>query len=636
MKKINSLFIRLPILLLALSGLVSLAVAGAFPTDVYSWGNVRSINQPVRSISSSYYKSIALLEDSSVVEWGEDPYSSYRAAVLPEGLHSVVTVAAGYNFGLALKSDGTVVGWGDSASFSSDLVPSAGVTVPAGLSGVIDIAAGSQCAYALKNDGSVVGWGGADDACADSIPGGLSGVTQIDGFQTRFAALKSDGSIVQWGVLGVDTVVPSTHDAAVVRVGGFGLALMKDSTVQVWGSLAPEVPEGLKHVVAVSAGSTHGLAVLADGSVVPLGVASASYGETTIPDSLRNVRISGAEAGINSSFLIGADGRVFSWGDNYFGRTKPPLAMEGIAMVAAGNYTDVIFVMNDSSTVQYWGSPTNGAEPPSNMTGIRQIAMGNSFDLALDASGKVRGWGAATNSRLAKIDTLTSVQALDAGTYGIVLRGNGTVTAWGDYAKIAASSLASLTDVRAVAATDGAFFALLSDSTVVGRVVTGYSASYATVPEGLTGVVSLSGGGSHALALKADGTVVTLGIVGDNEPPAGLSDVVAVAAGKHHSLALKADGSVVAWGDDSYGQTDVPANLPPVRAIAAGDYSSVVLFENAWTESIPFVSRKRSFGRSWRGDATLKYDLHGRSVSAKDPISSGAYISGDGKVRVRR
>jgi hypothetical protein len=36
-------------------------------------------------------------------------------------------------------------------------------------------------------------------------------------------------------------------------------------------------------------------------------------------------------------------------------------------------------------------------------------------------------------------------------------------------------------------------------------------------------------------------------------------------------------GTVVAWGDDSYGQTNVPAGLSSVVAIAAGTYHSLAL-----------------------------------------------------------
>ena len=95
-------------------------------------------------------------------------------------------------------------------------------------------------------------------------------------------------------------------------------------------------------------------------------------------------------------------------------------------------------------------------------------------------------------------------------------------------------------------------------------------------PVGLDNVIAIAGGQSHAVALRADGTVVAWG---DNEfgqisVPAGLTDVIAIAAGDYHSLALKSDGTVVAWGDNDAGERDVPAGLaeaspsPPERVTA--------------------------------------------------------------------
>ena len=81
---------------------------------------------------------------------------------------------------------------------------------------------------------------------------------------------------------------------------------------------------------------------------------------------------------------------------------------------------------------------------------------------------------------------------------------------------------------------------------------------------GLSGVTAVSGGGYHSLALKSDGTVWawgwnyygqlgngTNGTNTDKNTPvevSGLSGVVAVSAGYCHSLALLGDGTVRAWG----------------------------------------------------------------------------------------
>lgn len=63
-------------------------------------------------------------------------------------------------------------------------------------------------------------------------------------------------------------------------------------------------------------------------------------------------------------------------------------------------------------------------------------------------------------------------------------------------------------------------------------------------------VVAVSAGSHHALALRADGTVLAWGMRTESEPamvPEGLDRVVAVAAGLRFDLALREDGSVVAW-----------------------------------------------------------------------------------------
>jgi len=118
---------------------------------------------------------------------------------------------------------------------------------------------------------------------------------------------------------------------------------------------------------------------------------------------------------------------------------------------------------------------------------------------------------------------------------------------------------------------------------------------------GLTAVATVSGGATHSLAQKRDGTVWawgsnTNGRLGDGTATlrsapvqvSGLTAVVAVAAGGAHSLALHGDGTVHAWGSGSVGQlgngskvdrpTPVPVNgLSGVLAVAAGASYSLAL-----------------------------------------------------------
>ncbi len=80
-------------------------------------------------------------------------------------------------------------------------------------------------------------------------------------------------------------------------------------------------------------------------------------------------------------------------------------------------------------------------------------------------------------------------------------------------------------------------------------------------------VPQISGGGSHSLVLKPDGTVWAwggnhAGQLGDGTTNPrkfaiqvkGLEDVVSIAAGWEHNLAVKSDGTVWAWGNNRFGQ----------------------------------------------------------------------------------
>lgn len=58
---------------------------------------------------------------------------------------------------------------------------------------------------------------------------------------------------------------------------------------------------------------------------------------------------------------------------------------------------------------------------------------------------------------------------------------------------------------------------------------------------------------------------------------ADTTGVVAVAAGGYHSLALRADGTVAAWGMNMYGETNVPIGLTNVVQVAGGGYFSLGL-----------------------------------------------------------
>jgi hypothetical protein len=99
---------------------------------------------------------------------------------------------------------------------------------------------------------------------------------------------------------------------------------------------------------------------------------------------------------------------------------------------------------------------------------------------------------------------------------------------------------------------------------------------------------------------------------GQTNVPARARPALAVAAPAgargRHALALLADGTVAGWGDNSFGgQATPPTGLTGVKAIAAGDYFSLALTKNGtvrgWGEielppALPAVRRMTAAARS--------------------------------------
>jgi len=107
------------------------------------------------------------------------------------------------------------------------------------------------------------------------------------------------------------------------------------------------------------------------------------------------------------------------------------------------------------------------------------------------------------------------------------------------------------------------------------------------------GVVQVTGGGNHSLALMADGTVWAWGANGAGqlgqgfaslvEPMlvqvVGLTGVTYIVAGVNHSFALRADGTLWAWGNNIWGElgdgTRSNQRLSPVQVIGLTDIVAV-------------------------------------------------------------
>ena len=130
-----------------------------------------------------------------------------------------------------------------------------------------------------------------------------------------------------------------------------------------------------------------------------------------------------------------------------------------------------------------------------------------------------------------------------------------------------------ITDIVQVASSqDGTCrLALLENGTVITESAwfSYYNHPISNIPEGLSNVVKIDAGENHALALKADGTVIAWGESNNNSyanmVPSWIENVTDIACGEERNLVLRNDGTVAEWGYNSW--QSVPADLENVIAI---------------------------------------------------------------------
>ena len=248
-----------------------------------------------------------------------------------------------------------------------------------------------------------------------------------------------------------------------------------------------------------------------------------------------------------------------------------------------------------------WGASGHGrTTAPEGLTGLAQVASGMNFNLGLSTNGTVTAWGYNGHGGCNVPGGLDGVSFVAAGGYesqgaGFAVKTDGSIVAWGQPHEV-----------------DGWWDWYYEDEyDEYGYWIGDHEVEYwyeytngwntvATMPTNLSNVVKVAVGGECAIALKADGSVVSWGRVQDYgyweelydndgywtntvyiarmtdySPPDGLFDVVDVSAGDAFLMALKADGTVMVWndGDDWYGECDTPCGLGDVVAIAAGKRS---------------------------------------------------------------
>lgn len=568
----------------------------------------------VKAIAVGGYHCVAVKDDGTVMAWGVDELGRLD---VPAGLSGVEAVAAGFSHNLALKSDGTVVAWGDNSNGSCD--------VPRGLCDVVDVAIAARHSVAIMRDGTVVVWGSNGDPLEGTE--GLSSVLAVSG-QT---AVKRDGTVVTLGGRGANTYGSTLVEApaglsGVIEAAGEGhtrYGLLNDGTVVAWGLRADDdamaVPDDLHGVSSIAAGDSHILALKTDGTVVAWGWNT--WGQTDVPSlekwaAQRESRVrqfpgpvvTGTQArrytfvaaGAEHSIGLRNDGTVAAWGSNSRHQLDVPAGMNGVVAIDAGENHSIALLAD--GTVVTWGGTIGGpVDQPDGLDDVMAIAAGGNKNLALRSDGTVVMWPQAFDTVWDLPDDWSDIVAIGLGPREpIALRRDGQVLVEGGPfgLKPAPPWLEGASSVAA-SARDG--YALQVDGTLAQwpdedhdpRAGLMYATGRAVSFPHPTGVVAVSAGHNHALALKADGSVVAWGENTEQKAtvPPGLGTAVAVAAGMSHSLAVTSDGTIVGWGSNRDGQLDVP----PIGSTGTDSTAARTVLE------LTFSTNKAFRGtRSWK------------------------------------
>lgn len=305
----------------------------------------------------------------------------------------------------------------------------------------------------------------------------LALVVQVAAGVDHSVALRSNGDVVTFGsghdgALGYDSTLadfncPSYFSAPVpLNVVGAGkmpvwaVAAGRDTTFALQGNWAGY------SIIKAWGRSTFG----------QLGTGKPSGPSNAVPDCVRNnvyplgtcvYPVASVAAGYVHGAAVTTDGKVHTWGANYFGQLGQPgstgnirnyaLVVPGIDNVVSVTASDYItFALKQDGTVWCWGrflteTESNhswlscGATPTQvpNLSGVTAIAAGANHALAITVDGRVWGWGYNTYGGVGDPSTTFTLApvlvnvpgfavAVAAGMYHSLARtSDGKTWAWG-------------------------------------------------------------------------------------------------------------------------------------------------------------------------------------------------------------
>lgn len=436
----------------------------------------------------------------------------------------------------------------------------------------------------------------------------------------------------------------------------FSCAINTGSTVQCWGtngSGQTDVPSDLGMVASIDAGYSHACAVKAAHRTVQCW-GDNGQGRTVLPGDLGPVR--SVTAGWNHTCALRLESTVECWGDDAYGESTVPGGLGTVRQVEAGDVASC--VVKTDGTVTCWGLDATALNGAAAAWGpVRSITLGDGLLCAVRTTAAVSCTGYNPDDRGTVPGTVTAARTVSTfRTATCALKADSTVACWGYNPGGAMTVPGDLGAVTGLAS--GGFHACavlpsgavrcwgtdLGGSTTppaglrVGRPVADYGTNTVCAvrvnsagvcfagqlienafPDDLGPVLKIATGGSHACAIKLDGTVQCWGVdnYGQATVPPDLGPVLDIGAGGYHTCALKIDSSVVCWGTPPPAIA-VPGDLGAVQQLSSGEATNCVL-EAAGTV--------RCWGYDGGGQATVPGDLETTTSVTAGSTHSCAHLA---------
>lgn len=602
------------------------------------------------------------------------------------GVH-VVEVAAGPAHSLALSDDGVVYAWGSGTSGQLGHGSAEGSTVPVRVAGdldgrrVVQVDAGGTAdaatSLAVVDDGTVYAWGRNLDGRAGhpeeavvltepaALAGALEGLraVRVAAGSATGTALTDDGRAFAWG----SRAAGALGDGATSGVHLGPTPVATDGALS--GVRLVDVASGMGRTAAVcDGGLVYGWGAGLHGALGTGGTADAPrpvLADMEAFDRL-GVRPVQVTSGQNFSVVLGADGRLASWGNGTSGQLGDAASetswqavavstdgvLDGVEVVQVAAGLQHTVALGDDGQVYAWGRGGSGELGDGSGRGSnRPVVVGVPVPVSLEVLGGssseaaplLGGAGTVWSTVTVTVDeafvgtarvgadgrwllrvphvlplgdrTITASQRADGSAAAAQVEVVGhTLTLWG--AGTDEEDLVELEGIRdrrvvqvAKNATNVDFaVALTGDGAVLARGTDTHG--QVDVPPGLdAGAVQVAAGETFALALTGDGAVVSWGEQRLAVPPALEGRrAVQVAAAARTAYALMDDGTVTSWGEDGDGQASVPGGVESVVQVTGG---------GRFAAAVTAGGRVHAWGAGEAGQLDVPAEVQGDAVAVE-------------------